>query len=193
MRVLTPLCSAILLASACSQVQAMTLSEAIQSTLDNHPELQASSSNRQVADEEVRIAKGGYHPSVDLLGGYGYRYERGRYEDATTTDKSESTSYSNAEIRLRQMLFDGFNTPNEVARSEAVVNSRAYFVQATAESLALRTTEVYLDVLKRREMDELAKNNLMAHERSKALAAAPTRINRKRACHWHKTTTTPSK
>ena len=165
MRVLTPLCSAILLASACSQVQAMTLSEAIQSTLDNHPELQASSSNRQVADEEVRIAKGGYQPSVDLLGGYGYRYERGRYEDATTTDKSESTSYSNAEIRLRQMLFDGFNTPNEVARSEAVVNSRAYFVQATAESLALRPTEVYLDVLKRREMVELAKNNLMAHER----------------------------
>ena len=77
MRVLTPLCSAILLASACSQVQAMTLSEAIHSTLNNHPELQATSSNRQVADEEVRIAKGGYQPSVDLLGGYGYRYERG--------------------------------------------------------------------------------------------------------------------
>ncbi len=165
MRVLTPLCSAILLASACSQIQAMTLSEAIQSTLDNHPELQASSSNRQVADEEVKIAKGGYQPSVDLLGGYGYRYEKGQYQDARTTDKSESTNYSNAELRLRQMLFDGFNTPNEVARTEAVVNSRAYYVQATAESLGLRTIEVYLDVLKRREMVELARNNLMAHQR----------------------------
>lgn len=165
MRGLSPLCTAILLATACSNLQAMNLSEAIQSTLDNHPELQSSSSSRQVADEEVKIAKGGYQPSVDLLGGYGYRYEKGQYNEITTNDKSESTSYSNAEIRLRQMLFDGFNTPNEVARTEAVANSRAYYVQATGESLGLRTIEVYLEVLKRREMVDLARNNLMAHQR----------------------------
>lgn len=165
MRGLTPLCSAILLATTCSQLQAMTLSEAIQSTLDNHPELQASSSGRQIADEEVKIARGGYQPSVDVIGGYGYTYEKGRYNEIQTNDKSEDTVYSNAEIRLRQMLFDGFNTPNEVARTEAVANSRAYYVQATAESLGLRTAEVYLDVLKRREMVDLAKNNLMAHQR----------------------------
>ena len=165
MRRLTPLCSAILLATTCSQLQAMTLSEAIQSTLDNHPEIQASSSGRQIADEEVKIAKGGYQPSVDLIGGYGYTYEKGRYEEIQTNDKSEATTYGNAELRLRQMLFDGFNTPNEVARTEAVANSRAYYVQATAESLGLRTIEVYLDVLKRREMVQLAKNNLMAHQR----------------------------
>ncbi|MBF7731594.1 TolC family outer membrane protein [Pseudomonas sp. N040] len=165
MRVLTPLCSAILLATVCTQLQAMTLTEAIQSTLENHPELQATSSRRQIADEEAKIAKGGYQPTVDLISGYGYRYEKGRYQEKPTTDNSESTNYSNAEIRLRQMLFDGFNTPNEVARTEAVANSRAYYVQATAESLALRTAEVYLDVLKRREMVNLAKNNLMAHQR----------------------------
>ena len=165
MRGLTPLCSAILLATTCSQLQAMTLSEAIQSTLDNHPEIQASSSGRQIADEEVKIAKGGYQPTVDLISGYGYTYEKGRYNEVQTNDKSEDTVYTNGEIRLRQMLFDGFNTPNEVARTEAVANSRAYYVQATAESLGLRTTEVYLDVLKRREMVALAKNNLMAHQR----------------------------
>ncbi|SDU03452.1 outer membrane protein, adhesin transport system [Pseudomonas pohangensis] len=165
MRGLTPLCSAILLATTCSQLQAMTLSEAIQSTLDNHPEIQASSSGRQIADEEVKIAKGGYQPSVDLISGYGYTYEKGRYDEIQTNDKSEGTVYGNAEIRLRQMLFDGFNTPNEVARTEAVANSRAYYVQATAESLGLRTIEVYLDVLKRREMVTLAQNNLKAHQR----------------------------
>ena len=46
MRVLKPLYSAILLAVACSQAQAMTLSEAIQSTVDNHPELHASVNDR---------------------------------------------------------------------------------------------------------------------------------------------------
>ena len=69
MRRLSPLCTAILLAGTCSNLQAMTLSEAIQSTLDNHPELQASSSGRLIADEEVKIAKGGYQPSIDLISG----------------------------------------------------------------------------------------------------------------------------
>ena len=165
MRVLNPLCSAILLAMACSQTQAMTLSEAIQSTLDSHPEIRSSSASRLVADEEVTIAKGGYQPVVDLLAGYGHRYEKGRYQEIPTNDKSETTTYSDGELRLRQMLFDGFNTPNEVARTEAVVNSRAYYLQGTAQSLGLRTVEVYLDVLKRREMVLLAKNNLMAHQR----------------------------
>ena len=71
MRVLKPLYSAILLAVACSQAQAMTLSEAIQSTVDNHPELHASVNDRLSADEDVKVAKGGYLPTVDLIAGYG--------------------------------------------------------------------------------------------------------------------------
>lgn len=63
------------------------------------------------------------------------------------------------------MLFDGFNTSNEVARTEAVATSRAYYTQATAETVALRAIEVYLEVLKRRELVTLAKNNLQAHLR----------------------------
>ncbi len=167
MRVLKPLYSAILLAVACSQAQAMTLSEAIQSTVDNHPELHASVNDRLSADEDVKVAKGGYLPTVDLIAGYG----REQTDSPSTRARAlgnhnkETLNYSDAELRLRQMLFDGFNTPNEVARTQATVNSRAYYIQGTAESLALRTVEVYLEVLKRREMVALARNNLQAHER----------------------------
>lgn len=165
MRALKPLCSSILLAMACSQTQAMTLSEAIQSTLDNHPEIHAGINSRLSSDEEVRIAQGGYLPTVDLLVGYGREQTDSPSTRAFGDHNSETLNYRNAELRLRQMLFDGFNTPNEVARTEAVVNSRAYRVLGTSESLALRTVEVYLDVLKRRELVSLAKNNLLAHQR----------------------------
>lgn len=165
MRVLTPLCSGILLAMACSQAQAITLSEAIQSTIDNHPELHSSMNDRLSADEDVKVARGGYLPTVDLLVGYGREQTDSPSTRALGDHNKETLTYRDAELRLRQMLFDGFNTPNEVARTEATVNSRAYFVQGTAESLALRTVEVYLDVLKRREMVTLAQNNLQAHER----------------------------
>ena len=165
MRVLKPLYSAILLAVACSQAQAMTLSEAIQSTVDNHPELHASVNDRLSADEDVKVAKGGYLPTVDLIAGYGREQTDSPSTRALGNHNKETLNYSDAELRLRQMLFDGFNTPNEVARTQATVNSRAYYIQGTAESLALRTVEVYLEVLKRREMVALARNNLQAHER----------------------------
>lgn len=165
MRALNMLYSGIALALFYSQAQAMSLSEAIQSTLDNHPELHAGMNSRLSADEDVKIAKGGYQPSVDLIAGYGRENTDSPSTRIVGNHNDETLNYSTAELRLRQMLFDGFNTPNEVARTESVVNSRAYYVRGTAESLALRTVEVYLDVLKRREMVTLAKNNLLAHQR----------------------------
>ncbi len=50
-------------------------------------------------------------------------------------------NYRDPELPLRQMLSDGFNTPTEVARPQAVVTSRAYRPLGTSESLALRTAE----------------------------------------------------
>lgn len=165
MRALNPLWASIALAMACTQVQAMNLSEAIQSTLDNHPEVHAGVNNRLSSDEEVKIAKGGYLPTVDLLVGYGREYTDSPSTRGVDSHNTETLTYGTSELRLRQMLFDGFNTPNEVARTQAVVNSRAYRLLGTSESLALRTVEVYLDVLMRREMLELARNNLQAHQR----------------------------
>ena len=165
MRVLTPLCSSILMAVACTQAHAMTLSEAIQSTIDNHPELHASMNERLSADEGVKVAKGGYLPTVDLIAGYGREQTDSPSTRALGDHNKETLNYRDAELRLRQMLFDGFNTPNEVARTKSVVDSRAYYVQGTSESLALRTVEVYLEVLKRRELVSLAQNNLQSHQR----------------------------
>ncbi|MCY1281361.1 Outer membrane efflux protein BepC [compost metagenome] len=144
---------------------AMTLTEAIQSTLQYHPEVSQSVNSRLTADEELKFARGGYLPTVDLLLGYGREGSDNPDTRALGDHNKETLNRTDAEIRLRQMLFDGFGTPNEVARNEANVNSRAYRVLGTSETTALRTVEVYLDVLKRREMVTLAKNNLQAHQR----------------------------
>ncbi|MBM7060795.1 TolC family outer membrane protein [Pseudomonas sp. UL073] len=165
MRALTPLCSGVLLTLACASTQAMTLAEAIQSTVDNHPQISASVNNRLSADEDIKFARGGYLPTVDVLAGYGRERSDNPDTRAQGNHHKETLNYTDSQLRLRQMLFDGFNTPNEVGRTEQVANSRAYYIQGTSETLALRTVEVYLDVLKRREMVALAKNNLQAHTR----------------------------
>lgn len=162
---LTPICAGLLLAACCTQASAMTLSEAIQSTIANHPEIHAGTNSRLVADEELKIAKGGYLPTVDLLMSYGRERTDSPATRSLGDHNRETLNTGTTELRLRQMLFDGLYTPNEVARNEAVVNSRAYRLLGVSESLALRTVEIYLDVLKRREMVSLAENNLQAHRR----------------------------
>jgi adhesin transport system outer membrane protein len=165
MRVLNPITSALLLALASANVQAMSITEAVQSAVDYHPQVSSNRNSKLSADEDVKFARGGYYPSVDLVAGYG----RQRSDNATTraegNHNKETLNYTQSELRLRQMIFDGFNTSNEVGRTEAVSTSRAYYTQAVAQDVALRAVEVYLEVLKRRELVTLAKNNLQAHLR----------------------------
>lgn len=100
------------------------------------------------------------------------------------------------------MIFDGFNTSNEVGRTEAVSTSRAYYTQAVAQDVALRAVEVYLEVLKRRELVTLARTTCkltcastirLACATSAASAAPPTSTSPAPVAPWRKTTWTPPK
>ncbi|WP_369959741.1 TolC family outer membrane protein [Pseudomonas benzenivorans] len=144
--------------------QGQTLSEAMQSALDVHPEIQAGINARLSVEEQMKAARGGYLPQVDLLAGYGREYTdspgtRGTTHNTETLTRGEST------LRLQQMLFDGFATSSEVGRQRATVNARAYEVLGTSERTALDVAQVYLEVLKRQNLVRLAEDNLRSHER----------------------------
>jgi adhesin transport system outer membrane protein len=53
----------------------------------------------------------------------------------------------------------------DVRRQEARVKSQAYLLQGTSENIALLTAKVYLNVLRNAELSELAKENLVNHQR----------------------------
>lgn len=143
---------------------ALSLPEAMQSALNVHPEIRADINARLAAEEQMKSARGGYLPRVDLLAGYGREYTdspstRGLTHHTETLTRGEST------LRLQQMLFDGFATSSEVGRTRAVVNARAYELLGNAERTGLRVAEVYLDVLRRQQLVTLAEDNLRSHER----------------------------
>jgi outer membrane protein, adhesin transport system len=147
-----------------SFVQAQSLPEAMQKALDVHPEVQAGVNSRIAADYNLRAAKGGYLPRVDVLAGYG-REGSDTPSSRVTTNGWDTMNRGESSVRLQQMLFDGFATSSEVGRQQATVNSRAYSLLNTSERTALTVAQVYLDVLTRREMVRLAEDNLKSHER----------------------------
>lgn len=133
----------------------------MQKALEMHPEIQAGVNARIAADYQLRAAKGGYLPQVDLTGGYG----RQGTDSPSTGNRWETMNRGESAIRLRQMVFDGFATSSEVGRQQATVNARAYSLLDTSERTALTVAQVYLDLLSRREMVRLAEQNLANHER----------------------------
>lgn len=153
-----------LAASLSLNAMAQPLPEAIQSALESHPELRASASSRLAAGEDLKAARAGYLPRIDLNAGYG---REGTDSPAIRAGGKhwERLTRGESQIRLGQMVFDGFATPNEVRRHEATVNSRAFRVLTTAERIALDTVEAYHEVVKRTEMVRLAEANLQNHQR----------------------------
>ncbi|MEW7856588.1 TolC family outer membrane protein [Pseudomonas chlororaphis] len=150
---------------AASFAQAQTLPEAMQKALDVHPEIQAAVNSRLAADYQLKAAKGGYLPRVDLLGGYGREGTDSPTTRAGSSNHWETLNRSESSLRLQQMVFDGFATSSEVGRQQATVNSRAYSLLGTSERTALTVAQVYLDVLTRREFVRLAEDNMRNHER----------------------------
>lgn len=140
-----------------SPVRSETLTEAVAEIIKSNPEVKALGYNRLARDEEVVQARSGYLPTLDFVAGAGV-------EDV---QKPEDDSYNPVEMKLslRQNVFAGFSTKNEVERQQARVRSMAYSLQGTSENIALKAAKVYLDVLRAEELKALAEQNLLNHQR----------------------------
>jgi len=108
----------------------------------------------------VRGAKGGFLPDVDLHAGYGHQ----EYDPAGNLRSRTDMERSEASLTVRQMVFDGFDTWNDYQNQKAREQSAIHRVSAVAEQLTLDTIQAYLDVLKREETLDLARDTLAFHQ-----------------------------
>ncbi len=148
-----------------SQAGAQTLQEIIQLTIDKNPEIQSVKADRSAVEQEIHQAKAGYLPTIDISAGIGWEQSsnvatRARGDGTVSLGREESS------IQLRQMIFDGFATSNEVKRHEARTNARAYTVFGQSEITGLSAVETYINVLRRQELLKLAKENLLVHQKT---------------------------
>jgi adhesin transport system outer membrane protein len=146
---------------------ATTIEEAIDATMKTNPDVLAVSNQRNAVAEEVNQVRAGYFPTIDLAVGTGYEStDNVITRQNGTTHESVGLNRDEASLNLRQMLFDGLQTKNEVRRQTARSDSSAYTVYSSAENTALEAAEAYLNVLRTQKLLELATTNLEAHERT---------------------------
>jgi adhesin transport system outer membrane protein len=140
--------------------QGETLQNEIKYVLQTSPEIKAASYNRLAKDQAVIQAKGGYFPTLDASLSTGIDQRMHTFSTDPTISRPKATILS-----LRQNVFQFGATQSEVRRQEAIVQSQAYLLQGTSENVALQASRVYLNLLRNMELYDLAKENLLNHER----------------------------
>lgn len=136
-----------------------SLTDAVQMAILKNPEVLVKFHTFEASRQELSSARAAWLPRVDLEASSG-----------TTTSESPTvtapTTYANpkASLVLRQTLFDGFATLQEVRRLSHAQQAAFYDLQAISNALALEASRAYIDVLRYRTLVEMAADNYAIHQ-----------------------------
>jgi outer membrane protein len=103
----------------------------------------------RVTDEDVAIAKSGYRPQINGVASIDYASQSGV---RLTTGQFG--------VQINQMLFDGFQTKNNVAAAESRVFASNESLRNTEQNILFSGASAYMDVIRDRQVAALLERNL---------------------------------
>ncbi len=142
-------------------LMALDLSDMIVDSVSAHPEVKEKIHVYRQVRSDRDVAESGWRPSVDLEASTGV-YET---ESPVTGNRSESYNSSNVELALTQNLFNGYDTTYQIEQTEARTRAALFDVYDTADNIALRAIQAYMEVIKQRRLYQLALENVAEHEK----------------------------
>lgn len=146
-----------------AQAGAATLAEIVSDTVSSSPDVLIAGTERDAVEQQLEQARSGFFPQAEITVGSGWETS----DNPTTRaagDGARNFNRDEAEIRIRQLLYDGDATWSEFERNRARVNSRAFDTFSTAEESALKAVDAYLNVIKEQKLVQLARDNLASHQ-----------------------------
>ena len=145
---------------------AATIEDAVRLAISSNPQVLGAAASVRAAGFDVRQARAGYYPSLDFDAGYGREHTNIKQLSQAGNDKDD-LSRRETGLAVRQLLWDGLATKGEVGRRVALLNSSEFSLSDTRESVAFRAVEVFVDVIRNRELVALARDNVSHHEKTR--------------------------
>ncbi|HEU4660760.1 MAG TPA: TolC family outer membrane protein [Pseudolabrys sp.] len=142
-----------------------TLRDAILMAVQTHPSVGEAAANRRATEAELRQQQGTLLPQIRIEANAGPERTNQRDAIVPPINNNKWVAGSEASIVLRQLLFDGFTSINEIWRQAARVNGAAARVHERSGLAALDAAEAYIDVVRYTRLVALARENLAAHQR----------------------------
>ncbi len=130
-------------------VSAESLTGALTKAYQLNSTLNSARAGVRVTDESVAIAKSGYRPTITGISSIDYTSQSG--------PKLTTGSFG---VEIRQSLFDGFQTMNNVASAEARVFASNESLRNTEQNILFDAAATYMDVIRDRQIAILTERNL---------------------------------
>jgi len=142
--------------------QRFSITDAINQAVTTNPGVGEAAANRRATEAEMRQSQGALLPQVRLQADAGPEKLR-RYITPAPIDNGRYQDGRQASIVIRQLLFDGFASINDVWRQAARVDAAANRVLERTELIALDAAEAYIDVVRYQRIVALAEENIRVH------------------------------
>ena len=139
-----------------------SINDAIQEAVRTNPGVSEASANRRATEAELRQSQGVLLPQIRLDASAGPEMLN-RYISPVPDGNGTYMRGREASIVIRQTLFDGFASLNEIWRQAARVDASALRVLERSELIALDAAEAYIDVVRYTRIVALAQENLKVH------------------------------
>lgn len=143
--------------------QGFTIFNAIDQAVTTHPGVGEAAANRRATEAELRQNQSTLLPQVRLEARTGKVRWDFKDQIVPPLGNGQTLNGREASVVVRQILFDGFASINEIWRQAARVDAAAYRVRERTELLALDAAEAYIDVVRYGRLIALADENVAAH------------------------------
>ena len=137
------------------------LRELTQKAMLTNPDVLSHWHDFNAATREIRVARGGYMPRVDLSSNAGNEHlttPLAQFQPISSSFYRDTTT-----LTFTQMLYDGFITHDEVKRLNHVQLARYFEWSDAMENSALETAQAYFDLERYRALYKLSEENFIAH------------------------------
>src|SRR5690242_19026607 len=139
-----------------------TINDALQQAVATNPGVGEAAANRRATESELRQQQGTLLPQVRLEGRWGPERFNQDIVPAPLGNGRWLTGRVGSVV-VRQLVFDGFSSINEIWRQAARVNAAAARVLERTELIALDAAEAYIDVTRFTRLIAVAEDNLRVH------------------------------
>jgi len=164
--------SIILATTAPVSAEPFSINDALRQAALTNPGVGEASANRRATESELRQTQSTLLPQVRLEARYGPE----KFDQSAAVVSSSATPIpapgagnwrngSQSSVVVRQVLFDGFASINDIWRQSARVNAAAFRVRERTELIALDAAEAYVDVVRYLRLVELGLQNVAIHEK----------------------------
>lgn len=144
------------------------LPDAVVKAIGDNPSILADKAAKEATDHRVEFAQGGYAPTIDLQVGVGHEYTKQKFREndlnSSKISGTVATDRYDPTIRMRQMVFDGLETPYQVVKAEKEQKQADLKVKESEELTAFSAAEQYIAVRRFARLERLAQDNVRVHQ-----------------------------